>query len=31
VQPSSGMAGGGQGDCQLPDGKTIEASFPRAS
>jgi hypothetical protein len=31
VHPSDGMAGGGEGDCQLPDGKTIIASFPRAS
>jgi hypothetical protein len=31
VHPSSGMASGGQGDCQLPDGKTIETSFPGAS
>jgi len=31
VNPSSGMAGGGEGDCQLPDGKTIITSFPAAS
>jgi putative hemolysin len=31
VHPSNGMAGGGEGDCQLPDGKTIDASFPGAS
>jgi hypothetical protein len=31
VHPSSGMAGGGQGDCQLPDGKTINTSFSGAS
>lgn len=31
VHPSDGMAGGGSGDCQLPQGKTIEASFPGAS
>jgi len=31
VHPSSGMAGGGQGDCQLPDGKTIDTSFSGAS
>jgi hypothetical protein len=28
VHPSEGMAGGGSGECQLPDGKTIDASFP---
>jgi hypothetical protein len=31
AHPSSGMAGGGLGDCQLPEGKTIEASFAGAS
>jgi hypothetical protein len=31
VHPSNGMAGGGEGNCQLPDGKTIDASFPGAS
>ena len=31
VSPSNGMAGGGEGDCQLPDGKTIVTSFPGAS
>jgi hypothetical protein len=31
VHPSEGMAGGGEGDCQLPDGKTIDASFTGAS
>ena len=31
VHPSNGMAGGGEGGCQLPDGKTIDASFPGAS
>jgi len=31
AHPSSGMAGGGFGDCQLPQGKTIEASFAGAS
>jgi len=30
IHPASGMSGGGQGHCQLPDGKTIEAIFPRA-
>jgi hypothetical protein len=30
VHPSEGMAGGGSGECQLPDGKTIDANFPTA-
>ena len=30
VHPSSGMAGGGAGTCQLSDGKTVEATFPAA-
>jgi hypothetical protein len=30
VHPSDGMAGGGCGRCQMPDGKTIEATFPSA-
>jgi hypothetical protein len=30
VRPSAGMAGGGSGECQLPDGKTIDANFPTA-
>ena len=30
VHPSEGMAGGGSGQCQLPDGKTIDANFPKA-
>jgi hypothetical protein len=30
ANPSNGMAGGGTGQCQLPDGKTIDASFPTA-
>jgi hypothetical protein len=30
VHPSNGMAGGGQGQCQMPDGKTIDATFPVA-
>jgi hypothetical protein len=29
VQPSDGMDGGGSGQCQLPDGTTIDANFPR--
>jgi hypothetical protein len=31
VHPDSGLAGGGEGNCQLPNGKTIDASFPGAS
>jgi hypothetical protein len=27
IRPASGMAGGGQGECQLPSGKTIDATF----
>jgi hypothetical protein len=30
IHPSEGMAGGGSGECQLPDGKTIDATFPTA-
>lgn len=30
VSPSRGMAGGGQGKCQLTDGHTIDAEFPPA-
>jgi len=30
VRPSDGMAGGGSGQCQLPDGKAIDATFPTA-
>lgn len=30
AHPSDGMAGGGAGQCQMPDGKTIDASFPTA-
>jgi len=30
MHPSDGMAGGGSGECQLPDGKSIDASFPTA-
>jgi len=29
-EPSSGMSGGGQGQCQLAAGGTIDAVFPRA-
>ena len=28
IHPGSGMAGGGQGSCQMPDGKVIDAVFP---
>ena len=28
--PDRGMAGGGHGECQMPDGKTIDATFPVA-
>jgi hypothetical protein len=31
VNPSVGMAGGGAGECQMPGGITIDATFPRAS
>jgi hypothetical protein len=27
-RPAAGMAGGGQGQCQLPNGTTIDTSFP---
>jgi hypothetical protein len=30
AHPSEGMGGGGRGQCQLPDGKTIDATFPTA-
>jgi hypothetical protein len=30
VHPADGMAGGGRGQCQMPDGKTIDATFPTA-
>jgi hypothetical protein len=30
VQPSRGMSGGGEGKCQLGDGRSIDASFPAA-
>jgi hypothetical protein len=30
VYPSRGMAGGGQGQCQLPSGQMIDAMFPGA-
>jgi hypothetical protein len=28
VNPSQGMSGGGEGECQLADGRSINASFP---
>jgi hypothetical protein len=28
VRPASGLAGGGEGRCQAPDGKAIDATFP---
>ena len=31
MSPSSGMAGGGVGQCQLPTGTIIHAQFPRRS
>jgi len=30
VHPSSGMAGGGAGRCQVPGGETVDATFPAA-
>jgi hypothetical protein len=30
VHPSSGMAGGGTGNCQVPDGNQVAATFPKA-
>jgi hypothetical protein len=30
VHPQDGMAGGGTGQCQLPQGNTIDATFPKA-
>jgi hypothetical protein len=29
VHPSDGMNGGGLGQCQMPDGASIDANFPR--
>jgi hypothetical protein len=31
VRPETGMAGGGQGQCQLPSGGEIDATFPSGS
>ena len=30
IHPAEGMAGGGEGECQLPNGEAIEATFPKA-
>jgi hypothetical protein len=30
ADPTDGMSGGGRGQCQMPDGKTIDATFPKA-
>ncbi|HWK75869.1 MAG TPA: hypothetical protein VNQ81_16455 [Povalibacter sp.] len=30
VHPQRGMSGGGEGQCQLPSGQTIDATFPHA-
>ena len=30
IRPAAGLAGGGEGKCQLPSGKNIDATFPRA-
>jgi len=30
IRPASGMQGGGEGKCQLKDGRTIDATFPAA-
>lgn len=30
IRPEAGMGGGGEGRCQLPSGKNIDATFPRA-
>lgn len=30
IHPREGMVGGGEGECQLPNGQTIDATFPRA-
>jgi hypothetical protein len=30
VHPSDGMVGGGRGQCQMPQGTTIETTFPKA-
>ena len=30
VNPASGMAGGGAGQCEMPTGQTVDATFPAA-
>jgi hypothetical protein len=30
ADPTGGMSGGGRGQCQMPDGNTIDATFPKA-
>jgi hypothetical protein len=30
MRPVEGMAGGGEGECQLPNGESMEATFPNA-
>jgi len=30
IHPSEGMSGGGQGECQLPNGESMDATFPNA-
>lgn len=30
IEPTSGMAGGGAGQCEMPTGQTVEATFPAA-
>lgn len=30
IRPAAGMSGGGEGKCQLGDGRTIDATFPAA-
>jgi len=30
IRPAAGIAGGGQGQCQLPSGEAIDATFPPA-
>jgi hypothetical protein len=30
ADPASGMAGGGQGECQMPNGQMIDTTFPAA-
>jgi hypothetical protein len=30
IHPDGGMSGGGSGECQLPNGKQIDAQFPSA-